>query len=170
MAMLLKLMLGPSTNKDNPRIRSNPEPLASASAPINLAPQALDMRSGPAGKETLAFDPYANVFHLCDGERWYGVQTRPHREFRAQTQLAAQGFRSFLPLHRKTVRHARKLRTLSAPLFPGHLFLFLFLFLVLDLSRDRWRSVNGTFGVASLVMEKEAHQEIEWMNLMGNMA
>jgi hypothetical protein len=24
------------------------------------------------------------------------VQTRPHREFRAQTQLAAQGFRSFL--------------------------------------------------------------------------
>jgi transcription antitermination factor NusG len=70
-------------------------------------------------------------------------------EFRAQTQPAARGFRSFLPLHRKTARHARTRRMVSAPFFPGYLFL------VLDLSRDRWRSVNGTFGVARLVMGKE---------------
>jgi transcription elongation factor/antiterminator RfaH len=146
MAMRLKVMLARST-KDNPGIRSTPEPVTSA--PINLAPQVFDVLSGPTGKETPVVDPYRNVFHLCDGERWYVVQTRPHREFRAQTQLTAQGFRSFLPLHRKTVRHARKLRTLSAPFFPGYLFM------VLDLSRDRWRSVNGTFGVARLVMGDE---------------
>lgn len=95
------------------------------------------------------FDPYGNAFNLCGGERWYVVHTQPHREFGAQTQLAAQGFRTFLPLHRKTVRHARKLKTVSAPFFPRYLFV------ALDLDRDRWRSVNGTFGVASLVMGNE---------------
>jgi transcriptional antiterminator RfaH len=50
---------------------------------------------------------------------------------------------------RRTVRHARKLRTVLAPLFPGYVFV------ILDLSRDRWRSVNGSIGVASLIMGAE---------------
>ena len=87
---------------------------------------------------------------LIDGERWYVVHTLPCREFRAQLQLEAQGFRTFLPRYAKTVRHARKLRTVSAPFFPCYLFI------ALDLSRDRWRSINGTFGVASLVMGQES--------------
>ena len=80
------------------------------------------------------------------GERWYAVATLPRREAGAQMQLEAQGFRTFLPRYSKTVRHARKLMTVSAPFFPGYLFV------VLDLTRDRWRSVNGTFGVATLIM------------------
>ena len=64
-------------------------------------------------------------------------------------QLEAQGFRTFLPRYAKTVRHARKLRNVSAPFFPRYLFV------KLDLARDRWRSVNGTFGVASLIMGEE---------------
>jgi hypothetical protein len=44
---------------------------------------------------------------LTDGKRWYSVYTQPHRELGAQTQLLARGFCSFLPRHRKTVRHAR---------------------------------------------------------------
>ena len=40
-------------------------------------------------------------------------------------------------------------RRVSAPFFPRYLFV------VLDLGRDRWRSVNGTFGVAGLVMGDE---------------
>jgi transcriptional antiterminator RfaH len=82
---------------------------------------------------------------LAAGERWYVVHTLPHRELQAQLQLEAQGFRSFLPRQRKTVRHARKLRTVTAAFFPRYLFV------ALDLTRDRWRSVNGTFGVARLV-------------------
>ena len=74
------------------------------------------------------------------------VQTLPNRELTARAQLEAQGFRTFLPRYAKTVRHARKLMTVSAPFFPRYLFV------VLDLGRDRWRSVNGTFGVAGLVM------------------
>jgi transcriptional antiterminator RfaH len=55
----------------------------------------------------------------------------------------------FLPCRRTTTRHARKLETILAPFFPGYLFVSL------DLGRDRWRSVNGTFGVARLVMHGE---------------
>ncbi len=83
---------------------------------------------------------------LNENERWYAVHTLPFAEKRAQTQLANQQFRTFLPKRQKTVRHARKMTNVVAPFFPRYLFI------VLDLTRDRWRSVNGTFGVASLVM------------------
>jgi transcription elongation factor/antiterminator RfaH len=88
-----------------------------------------------------------NPPHLAGRDRWYVVYSQPHREFRAQTQLGAQGFHTFLPRYRKTVRHARKLMTVSAPFFNRYLFV------ALDLSRDRWRSVNGTFGVTSLISD-----------------
>jgi transcriptional antiterminator RfaH len=83
---------------------------------------------------------------LAPGERWYVVHTKWHCEEHAKAQLAAQGFRTFLPRLRKTVRHARKLRTVAAAFFPGYLFV------ALNLSRDPSRHVNGTFGVTSLVM------------------
>jgi transcription antitermination factor NusG len=83
---------------------------------------------------------------LDEGERWYAVHTLPFGELRAQEQLENQGFRTFLPKRHKTVRHARKLRHVDAAFFPRYLFVGL------DLDRDRWRSVNGTYGVSSLVM------------------
>ena len=83
------------------------------------------------------------------GERFFAVRTLAYREGGAASQLRAQGFRPFLPLISKSVRHARKFRLVRAPLFPNYLFV------TLDLQRDRWRSVNGTFGVARLVMAGE---------------
>jgi transcription elongation factor/antiterminator RfaH len=82
---------------------------------------------------------------LSAGERWYVARTLPNREAGAASQLAAQGFRVFLPRIARTVRHARKMRQVRAPAFPAYLFV------AFDLNRDRWRSVNGTFGVARLV-------------------
>ena len=79
-------------------------------------------------------------------ERWYAAQTLYRRESGAELQLKAQGFASFLPQITRTVRHARQLRTVRTPLFPSYVFVRL------DLERDRWRSVNGTYGVARLVM------------------
>lgn len=79
------------------------------------------------------------------GRRWFVVQTQPHKEVQAGVNLGNQGFQSFLPRIRKTVRHARRSRTALAPLFPRYLFVSL------DLGRERWRSVNGTFGVSRLV-------------------
>jgi len=83
---------------------------------------------------------------LHDNQRWYAVHTQPHRESLAAAQLAQQGFRAFLPRLAKTVRHARRTRTVLAPVFSRYLFV------ALDIDRDRWRSVNGTSGVSRLVM------------------
>jgi len=79
------------------------------------------------------------------GERWYLVQTQPRRETGADLQLSVQGFRAYLPQLIKTIRHARKLRTVRVPVFPGYLFV------ILDISRDRWSPINGTFGVARII-------------------
>lgn len=84
-----------------------------------------------------------------DSARWFAVHTLPNREFGALAQLGVQGFESFLPTHWKTVRHARQFRQVKAAFFPRYLFVRL------DLDRDRWRSVNGTFGVSGLIMEGE---------------
>ena len=86
--------------------------------------------------------------------RWYAVQTLPHRELSAEQQLRRQGFKPFLPVHWKTTRHARAFRTARAPFFPGYLFV------KLTLGRDRWRSVNGTFGVSRLVMAGDLPQPV----------
>ncbi len=80
------------------------------------------------------------------GPRWFAVHSLPQREAGAQQQLENQDFRTFLPRSRKIRRHARKLETVLAPIFPRYLFV------ALDLDLDRWRSVNSTFGVARLVM------------------
>jgi transcriptional antiterminator RfaH len=84
-------------------------------------------------------------FGLRDGERWYVAQTLHHRENLANVHLAAQSFKVFLPRLRKTVRHSRKVRETISPVFPGYIFV------ALDVERDRWRSINGTFGVARLL-------------------
>ena len=71
-------------------------------------------------------------------ERWFLAHTQPKGEWKANLHLGAQGFRTYLPQIEKTVRHARQLRTVRAPLFPRYLFV------ILDLGRDRWLSVRST--------------------------
>ena len=108
------------------------------------------LNSAPVEQSASAqFAPSANRLSLERGERWFVARVHPHRENSAQFNLDRLGFRSFAPRVRRTVRHARKLRNVLAPLFPGYIFL------ILDLSKDRWRAVNSTFGVASLIMGAE---------------
>jgi transcription antitermination factor NusG len=92
---------------------------------------------------TLAF---TSAPTLVDNERWYVARTLLHREFQAARQLNNQGFSTFVPRFWKNRRHARKVETISAPLFPRYIFV------VVDQSRDRWRSINGTLGVDRLLM------------------
>ena len=77
-------------------------------------------------------------------ERWFLVHTQPNNERRAELHLGGQGFRTHFPTIQKTIRHARQLRTVRAPLFPRYIFI------ILDLERDRWLSVRSTVGVSSL--------------------
>lgn len=83
---------------------------------------------------------------LRNDERWFVARVLPGREASAHFNLQRQEFRSFAPKVRRTVRHARKLQTVRAPLFPGYIFV------ILDLSVHRWRCVNSTIGVSSLIM------------------
>ena len=89
---------------------------------------------------------YAAGNILEDNERWYVARTLPQREFHAARQLLNQNFRTFVPRFWKNRRHARKVETSSAPLFPRYIFV------VVDPRRDRWRSINGTLGVDRLLM------------------
>jgi transcription elongation factor/antiterminator RfaH len=82
-------------------------------------------------------------------KQWFAVQCLARRERYAQQNLFNQQYHTFLPFFMKTVRHARQTRTVYQALFPGYLFIRL------DLNVDRWRSVNGTFGVSRLVMSGE---------------
>lgn len=77
--------------------------------------------------------------------RWYAVQTRVRAENVAALHMCNQGFNVYIPRIRKRRRHARRTEIVSAPLFPGYLFV------ALDLEKSRWRAINGTVGVVSLV-------------------
>jgi transcription antitermination factor NusG len=99
---------------------------------------------GELGERSLSYS-----LELRPGERWFVARVLPHQENRAQFNLHRLGFRSFIPRLRRTVRHARRLRDTLQPLFPGYVFI------IIDLSKHRWRSVNGTFGIASLIMGSE---------------
>lgn len=103
------------------------------------------------------FEPRQNgrsLSVLAGAERWYVVRSLPRQEAKAQFHLSRQDFSVFLPLMTKTVRHARQLRTVRSAIFPSYMFV------ALDLGRDRWRSVNGTSGVASLIMAHEAPEPV----------
>ena len=104
------------------------------------------------GDEVSSATPASHDFadlELTAGERWFCVHTLPKKELYAEANLKRQDFRCFVPKVIKTVRHARRTKTALAALFPRYLFI------VIDLDRDQWRSILGTFGVATLIMEDD---------------
>ncbi len=56
-------------------------------------------------------------------KRWYAVRTHPRKEFYAKSNYENQSFEVFLPVTLRIVRHARKVKEVPSPLFPGYLFL-----------------------------------------------
>lgn len=77
--------------------------------------------------------------------RWHVVSALAKQEIRADENLKRQGFESWLPQFRKKRRHARRTEETASPLFPGYLFVRF------DVETDRWRSINGTFGVVRVL-------------------
>ena len=107
------------------------------------------LHSVPVAKNPIApFESFRRL-DLEPGERWFVARVLHHREATAQFNLDRQGYRSFAPRVRRTIRHARTMRNVIAPLFPGYIFV------ILDLSVAPWRCVNSTIGVASLIMGAE---------------
>jgi transcriptional antiterminator RfaH len=81
----------------------------------------------------------------ADTRAWYVVRTHPHAEVKASLHLQQQGYEIYLPCYRKRRRHARRVDTVRAPLFPRYLFVGF------DIATQRWRSILSTIGVAQLV-------------------
>lgn len=78
-------------------------------------------------------------------EEWYVVYTQPSKEEFAKSELINQGYHVYIPRYKKICKHARKTYEVMAPLFPRYVFIGI------DPERQRWRSVNGTRGVVSLL-------------------
>jgi transcriptional antiterminator RfaH len=76
---------------------------------------------------------------------WYVVQTQPNAERKAAAHLTRQGFQTYLPRYLKRRRHARRIDTISAPLFPRYLFV------AVDVTSQRWRAIQSTVGVLRLI-------------------
>jgi len=76
---------------------------------------------------------------------WHVVQVHSHAEKKAAAHLRRQGFETYLPLYLKKRRHARRVETVTAPLYPSYLFVR-FNSLI-----HRWRSIHSTIGVVRLV-------------------
>jgi transcriptional antiterminator RfaH len=81
--------------------------------------------------------------------RWYVVQTQANAEHKALVHLARQGFTTYLPRYLKRRRHARRVDSVVAPLFPRYLFV------EIDMAVQRWRSIYFTVGVSRLVCNGE---------------
>lgn len=86
--------------------------------------------------------------------RWYVVYTHQGAEKLAEGHLQRQGFTTYLPLCRKITRHARRVANITAPLFPRYLFV------AIDMAAQRWRAINGTFGVNHIVSMGERPQAL----------
>jgi transcriptional antiterminator RfaH len=76
---------------------------------------------------------------------WYVVQTHPHAEKKASWHLQRQAFETYYPRYLKKRRHARRIETVAAPLFPRYLFV------AVDMTTQRWLAVRSTIGVTRLV-------------------
>jgi transcriptional antiterminator RfaH len=77
--------------------------------------------------------------------RWFVAHTHPNAEAKATLHLNRQGFEIYFPRYLKRRRHARRVETVAAPLFPRYLFV------AVDLAAQRWRSIYSTIGVTRLV-------------------
>lgn len=81
--------------------------------------------------------------------RWHAAATQPRRELWAIEHLSRQGYVTFMPKRRIVTRHARRRVERIGSFFPGYVFIRF------DPRRQQWRSINGTYGVRSLVMQGE---------------
>ncbi|MDX2307196.1 MAG: transcription termination/antitermination NusG family protein [Hyphomicrobium sp.] len=79
------------------------------------------------------------------GSGWIVVNTQPHRERIAVENLELQDFAVYLPLIRRTVRHARREKQVTRPLFPGYIFV------ARSPEVPVWRPILSTIGVRNVV-------------------
>ena len=82
---------------------------------------------------------------IANSDHWYVAQLKPNSFAKAEANLRRQSFETFMPVHEVSVRHARQMREVRRPIFPGYIFV------KFGAERADWRKINSTLGVARLV-------------------
>ena len=82
---------------------------------------------------------------MVGSANWYAAKFHANGEALALRNLARQGYETFCPRISRHVTHARRTLRRQVPLFPGYLFVSI------DLTTTRWRPVDSTPGISSLV-------------------
>ncbi|WP_346795967.1 transcription termination/antitermination NusG family protein [Halomonas sp. Bachu 37] len=77
--------------------------------------------------------------------QWYAVQCKGGESFRAEDNLANQGFNVFHPILRRQRKRNSRLEWITEPLFPYYLFI------ELDQVTSNWRPIRSTRGVLRLL-------------------
>src|SRR5437868_6851573 len=83
----------------------------------------------------------ATQLHVGEATLWCVVQTHQHSESLAERHLLAQNFRTYLPRRKRTVRHARSVKTVLSAYFDCYLFVSL------AVHQQSWYPINSTVGV-----------------------
>ena len=76
---------------------------------------------------------------------WIAASTHQFKEAIAIANLERQGFHAYCPMIRRNVRHARRLREVLRPLFPGYVFIRI------APQHQQWRPILSTIGIRALV-------------------
>jgi len=79
------------------------------------------------------------------GKLWFAIKTKPRKEFYAKGNFENQDLEVFLPATIRIARHARKVKEVLSPLFPGYLFLHL------EPSERNWVTISSTYGAVGPV-------------------
>ena len=78
-------------------------------------------------------------------KEWFILQFKPNSHQQATKNLNQQGFETFLPLNKTTLRKASRFTTSNQTLFPGYMFV------TFDRAGTNWHKINNTYGVSRLV-------------------
>lgn len=76
---------------------------------------------------------------------WFALAVQSRKEKYVEEQLRSAGHLVACPKYVKSVRHARRQKTVEAPLFPGYLFI------ELSTAPNEWRKVNWVPGSIGLI-------------------
>ena len=76
---------------------------------------------------------------------WYVIHTKPREEFRAEENLQAQGFETFLPKIAVEKLRNQKVQVVLEPMFARYLFI------ALDQVASNWFPIKSTRGVHQMV-------------------
>lgn len=79
-------------------------------------------------------------------KNWYVAQLKPNSLNIAERNLAQQNFTFFCPKRRETRKRRDKLVNVTAPLFPGYIFV------QSNAITSHWRSLNATRGISRMVI------------------